>query len=116
MTKKCPRCGNEDIEENHNFCMICGLKLIPIDKRIEEIKERLYLATKGPWRKSNSAHIVVSDYPVPEIRGSDAVEHYGGHMIAESVSSANANFIANAWQDINFLLSLIESLIEKTKI
>lgn len=24
---KCPRCGNEENEENANFCVICGSKL-----------------------------------------------------------------------------------------
>lgn len=34
MIRKCPRCENEDIEEDHNFCMICGL---PLPKCHEEI-------------------------------------------------------------------------------
>jgi hypothetical protein len=36
---------------------------------------------------------VVSDTPVPEISGSDAVDYYGGHLIAESVTPSNARRI-----------------------
>jgi len=36
---------------------------------------------------------VVSDRPVSEIMGSDCVEYYGGHLICESVSEANAKRI-----------------------
>lgn len=24
---RCPRCGNTEIEPDHNYCMICGLRI-----------------------------------------------------------------------------------------
>jgi hypothetical protein len=39
---------------------------------------------------------VVADEPVPEIKGSDVVEYYGGHLIAESIAPRNAEFIVRA--------------------
>ena len=51
--------------------------------------------TPGPWRRGTNGG-VVSDYPVPEIGGSDAVEFYGGHLIAESVAPRNEPIIAAA--------------------
>lgn len=52
--------------------------------------------TREPWRVgkcSASMGVVVSDEPVPEINGSDAVDYYGGHLVAESVTPANARRI-----------------------
>jgi hypothetical protein len=51
--------------------------------------------TPGPWRVGNGS-FVISDHPAPGITGSDDVHHYGGHLICESVSQANARLIAAA--------------------
>ena len=48
--------------------------------------------TNGPWR-IGKAGTVVSDSPTPEINGSDCVDFYGGHLVCESVSEANASRI-----------------------
>lgn len=52
--------------------------------------------TPGPWRTGKNGRCVVADTPVPGINGSDAVEHYGGHLICESVASQNLAIIAAA--------------------
>lgn len=52
--------------------------------------------TPGPWRLGKSGGSVVADAPVPEISGSEAVEHYGGHLIAESIAPQNQPLIAAA--------------------
>lgn len=52
--------------------------------------------TKGPLRVGKG-HAVVADHPVPEMSGSDAVEYYGGHLVAESVTAANARRLAACW-------------------
>lgn len=54
--------------------------------------------TKTPWRLGAPSQMgaVVADEPVPEIKGSEAVEHYGGHLIAESIAPRNAEFIVRA--------------------
>jgi hypothetical protein len=52
--------------------------------------------TQGPWRIGKTYGSVVCDTPIPEMRGSDDVEGYGGHLIAESITKANANLIAAA--------------------
>lgn len=50
--------------------------------------------TPGPWRIGKNFGSVVCDTPVLGIRGSDHTEYYGGHLIAESVTKANARLIA----------------------
>ncbi len=49
--------------------------------------------TKGPWRAGNVGASVVSDHPVEEMTGSDDVQYYGGHLIAESISKENRNIV-----------------------
>ncbi|MBW3797775.1 hypothetical protein GPK29_11700 [Aeromonas hydrophila] len=52
--------------------------------------------TKGLLRVGKNG-AVVADAPVPEISGSDAVEYYGGHLVAESITPANARRIVACW-------------------
>ena len=52
--------------------------------------------TKGLLRVGHSG-AVVADHPVREMNGSDAVEYYGGHMVAESVTAANARRLVACW-------------------
>ncbi|WP_042062798.1 hypothetical protein [Aeromonas allosaccharophila] len=52
--------------------------------------------TKGLLRVGKG-HAVVADNPVPEMSGSDAIDYYGGHMVAESVTAANARRIVACW-------------------
>jgi len=54
--------------------------------------------TKTPWRVGSPYRMgsVVADEPVPEIGGSDAVDYYGGHLVAESIAPRNAEFIVRA--------------------
>lgn len=52
--------------------------------------------TKGLLRVGKG-HAVVADHPVPEMSGSDALDYYGGHMVAESVTAANARHIVACW-------------------
>lgn len=52
--------------------------------------------TPGPWRVGETFGAIVSDSPVSGIRGSDNVEAYGGHLIAESVAQQNRALIAAA--------------------
>lgn len=52
--------------------------------------------TKGLLRVGHSG-AVVADHPIPEMSGSDAVEYYGGHMVAESVTAANARRLVACW-------------------
>lgn len=53
--------------------------------------------TPGPWRVGKHPYTVVSDQPVPEVRGSDLdLDYYGGHLIAESIAPKNAPLISAA--------------------
>jgi hypothetical protein len=52
--------------------------------------------TKTPWRVGRKGGAVVADEPVPEMGGSDDVEYYGGHMVAESLVPRNTAFIVRA--------------------
>ncbi|MBC3906238.1 hypothetical protein [Undibacterium umbellatum] len=52
--------------------------------------------TPGPWRVGSSGG-VVCDTPIKDgIPGSDEVKYYGGHLICESMTFANAKLIAAA--------------------
>lgn len=52
--------------------------------------------TKGLLRVGKG-HAVVADNPVPEMSGSDALDYYGGHMVAESVTAGNARRLVACW-------------------
>ncbi len=62
--------------------------------------------TPGPWRVGKSFGSVVSDAPVPGINGSDDVEYYGGHLVAESVAPNNARLIAESPRMLSVLQKL----------
>ncbi len=62
--------------------------------------------TPGPWRRGRSGS-VVSDTPVPEMRGSGDVEFYGGHLICESVTDTNYKLIIAAPDLLEACMSLI---------
>jgi len=65
--------------------------------------------TPGPWRKGHGSFIV-SDNPAPGCQGSDDTEYYGGHLICESVSSANARLIAAAPELLAACRSLVAAM------
>lgn len=65
--------------------------------------------TPGPWRAGNWGQSIVSDTQIEGgINGSDAVESYGGHLIAESISECNRPLIMAAPD----LLEALEGLYE----
>lgn len=51
--------------------------------------------TPGPWRIGTN-YGVVADHPVHGLPGSEEVDYYGGHLIAESVAPKNQPIIAAA--------------------
>ena len=58
--------------------------------------ERMIEHTPGPW-KLGSRGAVVADIPTSnQLAGSDDVDYYGGYLICESVTEANARLIAAA--------------------
>lgn len=61
--------------------------------------------TKTPWRAGRGC--VVADVPVPGMGGSDAVEYYGGHLVAESITAENVEFIVRACNSYD---ELVEAL------
>lgn len=71
--------------------------------------------TKTPWRVGSPSQMgsVVADEPVPEIRGSNAVEYYGGHLIAESIAPRNAEFIVRACNAHDQLVALLRAADNK---
>jgi hypothetical protein len=70
--------------------------------------------TKTPWRVGNPTGMgsVVADEPVPEIGGSNAIDYYGGHMIAESIAPRNAEFIVRACNAHELLVEALEDARE----
>lgn len=70
--------------------------------------------TLGPWRPGKTGGCVVADHPVPEIGGSDAVDYYGGHLIAESIAPQNVPLIAAA-PDLLEALEMVRDADEDCK-
>jgi hypothetical protein len=66
--------------------------------------------TEGPWRAGRGC--VVADQPVPEMGGSDAVEYYGGHLVAESIAPQNIPLIAAAPELLVSASDFLEVLTE----
>ena len=64
--------------------------------------------TPGPWRIGKWGGSVVADAPAPGVGGSDDVEHYGGHLVAESITPSNAKLIAAAPELLALLIELID--------
>ncbi|MFA7667327.1 MAG: hypothetical protein WCY32_14555 [Burkholderiaceae bacterium] len=64
-------------------------------------------STLGPWRAGKVGGTVVSDQPLPGYKGNaghDAVEYYGGHLIAESIwRKADVNLIASCPEMLEFI-------------
>lgn len=53
--------------------------------------------TPTPWREGNEpTGSIVADEPVPGLDGSDDTDFYGGHLVAESVTPSNREFIVRA--------------------
>jgi hypothetical protein len=70
--------------------------------------------TRGPFRVGRHAGCVVADHPVPNVGGSDDVEYYGGHMIAESIARQNAPMLAASW-DLYEALEMVRDADEDCK-
>lgn len=70
--------------------------------------------TATPYRIGKNGAIV-SDEPVIGMSGSDAVDYYGGHCIAESVTPKNAAFIVTACNCHYDLLEALQMAAELVK-
>lgn len=68
--------------------------------------------TPGPWRIGKNYGAVVADHPVPELRGSDDVNAYGGHLIAESIALQNRPLISAAPELLEVAKDFQEALQE----
>ena len=71
--------------------------------------------TKTPWRLGAPSQMgsVVADEPVPEIKGSEAVDYYGGHLIAESIAPRNAEFIVRACNSHDQLVAALDAMVKR---
>lgn len=70
--------------------------------------------TPGPWRagsgKGGRGSVVSDQLAVGALNGSDAVEYYGGNMIAESVAQENIPLIAAAPELLEALQGILGNL------
>jgi hypothetical protein len=72
------------------------------------------LPTPGPYRIGRHGSCIVADHPVEGMNGSDAVNYYGGHMVAESIARQNAPLLAAAW-DLYEALEMVRDADEDCK-
>lgn len=66
--------------------------------------------TPTPWR-IGKGHCVVADEPVPGMGGSDAIEYYGGHLIAESITTENCEHIVRCVNSHEALVKALQGVI-----
>lgn len=64
--------------------------------------------TPGPWQVGRGGGCVIASHPVPGITGTDDIEYYGGHLVAESITPDNALLIAAA----DDLYEIVRRLLE----
>lgn len=82
------------------------------DQRIREIKERLQATTPGAWRVWEPGDDYLGDdTPIVETDGGQYVAQTGydglSHTVRETMA-ADAEFIAHAKEDIEYLLGRLE--------
>lgn len=66
--------------------------------------------TPGPW-KYNGRDAIVSETPVEGLSNSDdAYRYYGGHIVCESVTRTNAEFIVRACNSHDDLVAACEAI------
>lgn len=79
---------------------------------LAEIEARGAKATPPPWRAG--AGTVVSDAPIKGgVSGTGDVEYYGGFLIGETIQKSNAEWIANARQDMERLCRAVRFLAKE---
>jgi hypothetical protein len=75
-------------------------------ERVKEIRAKWEAATKGPWSmyvdscRTCADHGKEGEYGIRELAG-------GYHALLSADSRADADFIANSWSAVEFLLSLL---------
>lgn len=72
--------------------------LHPMERWIEEIRERREKATPGPWLAFHDDYDAGTSLISSDPKNSDAT------VIADSTAELNANFLAHSWTDIGRLL------------
>jgi hypothetical protein len=65
--------------------------------------------TPGPYRIGRHGSCIVTDHPVEGMNGSDAINYYGGHMVAESVARQNAPLLAAAWDLLEACRAILDA-------
>lgn len=66
--------------------------------------------TPGPWRAGETGGAVVADHQISEVSGSEDVEYYGGHLVAESIAARNVPVIAAAPDLLKVAISAYHAL------
>jgi len=74
--------------------------------------------TPTPYRVGKTGQVVsdsAEGLTLNGATGKDAIEHYGGNLIAESVSPENAEFIARACNAFDLFVAGAEEALEQLK-
>jgi hypothetical protein len=73
--------------------------------------------TPGPWRVGKPGGCIVADTPIDGgVPGTDHLEHYGGYLVAESMTEANVGYVLHvteAHEPMREVILLLVALIDE---
>lgn len=78
-------------------------------ERIEQIRKRLALSLRGPWRFVNNADAIPAKNRIETCNG-DFICKGASDISCEDIPAQTADFIVNAPADIEYLLTLLTNL------
>lgn len=108
--KECPKCGNKYDENNNNYCIDCGSRLINLNhsrptSNITKYKQRAYYKTGDYIRDLRIAEELYNIYDKNSVSKSDTVN---GYLLASQTKKIDILIEQN-----NKIISLLEKIANK---